>query len=82
MDTFQTLTKIIANKLDIDPASIQADNTLEQLGLDSLDTIDIIFSAEEEFRIKVPNDQVAMTTLQDVVNLIDRLIQEQHPQQT
>jgi acyl carrier protein len=77
--TLQVLTKIIADKLEVDPATITPESTLEQLGLDSLDTFDIIFNAEDAFKIKVPNDQVTITTLQDVVDLVDRLIKEQHP---
>lgn len=77
--TLQVLTKIIADKLEVDPATITPESTLEGLGLDSLDTFDIIFNAEDAFKIKVPNDQVSISTLQDVVDLVDRLIKEQHP---
>ena len=77
--TLQVLTNIIADKLEVDPATITPESTLEGLGLDSLDTFDIIFNAEDAFKIKVPNDQVSINTLQDVVDLVDRLIKEQHP---
>jgi len=77
--TLQVLTKIIADKLEVDPATITPASTLEGLGLDSLDTFDIIFNAEDAFKIKVPNDQVSISTLQDVVDLVDRLVKEQHP---
>ena len=77
--TLQVLTKIIADKLEVDPSTITPESTLEDLGLDSLDTFDIIFNAEDAFKIKVPNDQVTINTLQDVVDLVDRLIKEQHP---
>jgi len=46
------------------------------LGLDSLDTFDLIFNAEDHFNIKVPNDQVNISTLQDVTELVHRLIIE------
>ena len=78
-DTLQTLTTIIAEKLDISPDKITAESTMEDLGLDSLDTFDVIFRAEDAFNIKVTNYQADLKTLQDVVNLIDRLIKEQHP---
>lgn len=73
MDTFETLREIIATKADKDPSEITPDATFETLGIDSLDTFDIIFEAEEKFGIKVPNQEVAIQTVQDVVNLIDRL---------
>jgi acyl carrier protein len=73
----QVLTKMIADKLEIDVATIQPDSNLEALGLDSLDVFDLIFNAEDHFHIKVPNDQVTISTLQDVSALVQRLIVEQ-----
>lgn len=78
-DTLQTLVNIIAEKLEKDPATITAESTMADLGLDSLDTFDVIFRAEETFNIKVTDYQAELKTLQDVVNLIDALIKEQHP---
>jgi acyl carrier protein len=77
MDTFETLRDIIVDKFEKDPASITPDATFETLDIDSLDTFDIIFEAEEKFDIKVPNEQVDIKTVQDVVNLIDKLRAEQ-----
>lgn len=78
-DTLQILKKIIAEKLDVSPDKITAESTMEDIGLDSLDIFDVIFRAEDAFNIKVSNYQVDLKTLQDVVNLIDELIKEQHP---
>lgn len=77
MDTFTTLRDIIVDKFEKDPATITPDATFETLEIDSLDTFDIIFEAEEKFGIKVPNEQVDIKTVQDVVNLIDKLRVEQ-----
>jgi len=73
----QVLAKMIAGKLEIDVETIKPDSNLEALGLDSLDVFDLIFNAEDHFHIKVPNDQVAISTLQDVSALVQRLIVEQ-----
>ena len=73
----QVLAKMIADKLEIDVAAIKPDSNLDALGLDSLDVFDLIFNAEDHFHIKVPNDQVAISTLQDVSALVQRLIVEQ-----
>ena len=77
MDTFETLRDIIVDKFEKDPAAITPDATFETLDIDSLDTFDIIFEAEERFGIKVPNQEVAIQTVQDVVSLLDRLRVEQ-----
>ena len=75
-NTFEVVKEMIAKKLEIDPATIQPESTLTDVGLDSLDTFDIIFEAEDKFGIKVPNDQVNVTTIQDVANLFDKLLAE------
>ena len=71
------LSKMIADKMEIDVASITPSSNLTELGLDSLDTFDIIFNAEDYFKIKVPNDQVNIDTLQDVTTLVHKLILSQ-----
>lgn len=73
MDTFEFLKKIIADKFEKPIDMITLDSTFETLEIDSLDTFDIIFEAEEKFGINVPNEEVAITTVGDVVALIDRL---------
>lgn len=77
LDTFATLRDIVVDKFEIDPEKLTPEATLEEIGLDSLDTFDVIFSAEEAFDIKVPNDQVEIKTVQDIVTLIDKLRNEQ-----
>ncbi len=73
METFEVLKEIIVDKFDKNPDDIKLDSTFETLEIDSLDTFDIIFDAEEKFGIKVPNEEVAITTVGDVVALIDRI---------
>ena len=73
----QVLAKMIADKMEIDVATIKPSSNLTELGLDSLDTFDIIFNAEDHFKIKVPNDQVNIATLQDVTTLVHKLILSQ-----
>jgi acyl carrier protein len=74
MNSFEMVTNAIAKKLEIDVATIKPESTLEELGLDSLDTFDIIFEAEDKLGIKVPNDQVDVKTIQDMTNLLDELL--------
>lgn len=71
------LAQMIATKMELDADSIHADSNLKELGLDSLDIFDLVFNAEDHFKIKVPNDQININTLQDVANLIHRLMQAQ-----
>jgi acyl carrier protein len=68
------VSNAIEKKLEIDVTTIKPESTLEELGLDSLDTFDIIFEAEDKLGIKVPNDQVDVKTIQDMTNLLDQLL--------
>ena len=74
----QALSQMVADKMDIDVASIKPDSSLQSLGLDSLDTFDLIFSAEDHFKIKVPNDQIKIETVHDVSVLVHKLTIEQN----
>jgi acyl carrier protein len=78
MNSFEMVSNAIAKKLEIDVATIKPENTLEELGLDSLDTFDIIFEAEDKLGIKVPNDQVDVKTIQDMTNLLDQLLAKKY----
>jgi len=78
MDTFQRIKKIVLEKIDIQEDMLTPDATLEGLGLDSLDKVELMFSLEEEFKIKIPDREVTTVTIQDVVNVVDKLASEQH----
>ena len=78
MDTWQRIKKIVLEKIDIREDMLTPDATLEGLGLDSLDKVELMFSLEEEFKIKIPDREVTIVTIQDVVNVIDKLAAEQH----
>jgi len=45
---------IIAEQAVLDPSDVQMDNTLEELGIDSLGLVESIFAIEEAFDISIP----------------------------
>ena len=71
---FEKIRAILAEQLDIENEdSITMDSLLvEDLGADSLDSIDIVMSVEDEFKMEVPDEVVEnMTTVADIVNFIE-----------
>ena len=71
---FEKVKAILAEQLDIENEdTITMDSMLvEDLGADSLDSIDIVMSVEDEFKIEVPDEIVEnMTTVADIVNFIE-----------
>ncbi len=73
-DTASKIIAIIAEKLHIDASNINPQSTLQDLGADSLDMVDIIMKVEEEFGIEI-NDEDAegLHNVQDVINYVHAL---------
>jgi acyl carrier protein len=53
-DVSLRVAQIIAEQAMIDPESIKPETTLEDLGLDSLALVEVVFGIEEAFDISVP----------------------------
>lgn len=81
--TLQKVQKIFANKFSLGEERVKPEATLESLGLDSLDAIEVMFDIEDEFQIRIPQDrrenEVKINTVQDIIDVIDRLVAEQRP---
>jgi len=57
-DTYSKIADIVAEKLDIEKATLSEGSTFQDLGADSLDMVEIIMKLEEQFGIEV-NDEDA-----------------------
>ena len=67
------IKEILKDTMDIDESKITLDAKLkEDLELDSLDSVELIMSAEEEFGIEIPDEDVTnFKTVNDIVNYIE-----------
>ena len=65
-------------KLEIDPDSIQDDAPLfgEGLGLDSIDALELVLGLEQEFGIKVEDEEVGVKAFSSVNALVDFIEQK------
>ena len=72
-DLEQRVIDLIARKKKLDPATVTLDSTFEQIGVDSLDAADLLFTFEDDFKIIVP-DEVA-TSMKNVRQVVDGLRQ-------
>ena len=53
---------------------ISAESTFESLKIDSLDRVEMVITAEDDYNIVIDDDEAdAMTTVQDLYNIIARL---------
>lgn len=77
-DTIESvLRKVIAKQANVDESAVKLESTLDELGVGSLDLVEIIMSIEDEYGVEVPLDanQAAKSirTVGDIVALGESL---------
>ena len=77
MSTLERLKQLFIAKFDFNIEELKPTTTLEYLGLDSLDIIEFMFDMENEFNIRIPDQEFKVTTIQEMVDALDRFISEQ-----
>ena len=73
-DTAERVKKIVVEHLNVDADKV-SDNAsfIEDLGADSLDTVELVMAFEEEFGIEIPDDAAeSIVTVGDAVKYIDK----------
>ncbi len=67
------VTKIIVDKLGVDESEISSEASFtNDLGADSLDTVELIMELEKEFDISIPDEKAeAIATVGDAVSYIE-----------
>jgi len=70
---FDKVKNIIALQLDIDVEDITIDASfMEDLGTDSIDTVELIMAFETEFGIDIPEDEIeGLQTVDNVIKYIE-----------
>ena len=73
MSTFDKVKEIIIDKLGVEEEKISSEASfVDDLGADSLDTVELIMQLEEEFGIKIPDeDAEKITTVQAAIDYLD-----------
>lgn len=71
-EIFEKVKEIINDKL-CPEVEITEDSTFENLGADSLDTIELIMKIEDEFGIRLPDEETdSVKTVKDLVDIIEK----------
>ena len=68
--TFERVAKILSEHKDLDISQIREESQLSDLGLDSLDTVELIMEFEDEFNVALEMSD-KLKTVGDIVSLID-----------
>lgn len=72
--TFQRLSHLLVQDFKLPQDRLSMETALEGLGIDSLGTVELLWSVEETFLVQVPSRPVNLLTLGDVVRYIDELL--------
>ncbi|MGA0115053.1 MAG: acyl carrier protein [Burkholderiales bacterium] len=68
----QRVKKIVAEQLGVNEADVKSDSSfVNDLGADSLDTVELVMALEEEFETEIPDEEAEkITTVQQAVDYI------------
>ena len=68
MDVRQTVSDILAKRIDV--SNLKEEDSLKNIGLDSLDLVEVMLEIEDALGIEFDSDEIAgLTTLKSVLDL-------------
>ncbi len=72
-EVFEKVKAIIVKQLGVDASKVLAESSfMEDLGADSLDTVELVMAFEEEFGVEIPDEKASeIQTVNDAVNFIN-----------
>jgi acyl carrier protein len=70
----QRVKKIVAEQLGVNEADIKNDSSfVDDLGADSLDTVELVMALEEEFECEIPDEEAEkITSVQQAIDYINK----------
>ncbi len=73
MDTFEKVKSIIVERLSVDSKDVTKEASfIDDLGADSLDTVELVMALEEEFGLEIPDEEAEkIVTVGDAVQYIE-----------
>lgn len=73
-DVAERVKKIVVEHLNVDAEKVNdGASFIEDLGADSLDTVELVMAFEEEFSIEIPDDAAeSIVTVGDAIKFIDK----------
>ena len=73
----QRVLSTIAATQRISPEKVTIDKSFQELGIDSMDGINILFALENEFDITIPDEQAKqIRSIREMVAGVEKLVQE------
>ena len=73
MDTRKTVSDILAKRVDV--SNLKEEDSLKDIGLDSLDLVEVMLEIEDALGIEFDSEEIAnLSTLKSVLDLINSKI--------
>lgn len=66
---FESIAKIVAERTGCDVSAVKPESTFAELGIDSLDTVELLMNLEDEIGVEIELDQ-KVETIADLDNFI------------
>jgi|SRR5665213_2110204 len=74
-DLTKRVLRIIAETQRKDQSQVTIDSSFEELGIDSMDGVNIVFALENEFNVNVPDEEVKnIRNVRDMVEGVRKLV--------
>jgi acyl carrier protein len=73
MDTLQLLHEFLKRRVSNPPESISTDMRLEDIGVDSLTLLDLMFDMEDKFGVRMPDDLPRPETVGELIEIFEKL---------
>jgi len=72
VELYERVKKIICEQLDVEDEDVKPESSfVDDLGADSLDTVELVMALEEEFSVEIPDeDAEKITTVQNAIDYI------------
>ena len=73
-EVLDIVVEIVCNQLTVNKEDVTPDSSfVEDLGADSLDTVELVMAFEEEFGLEIPDDEAEnITTIKSAVDWIEK----------
>ena len=73
-EVLDKVVEIVCNQLSVNKEDVTLDSSfVEDLGADSLDTVELVMAFEEEFGLEIPDDEAEnITTIKSAVDWIEK----------
>lgn len=71
---FETIAKLIAERIDADVSTVTAESKFVDLGIDSLDTVELLMSLEDEIGVEIELDK-KVETVGEFVAFVESKVQ-------